>query len=1015
MRLLPVSLLLVSLGSAQATVKLNGELAHHPGGGVGQYQLSADGTHCVYLADQDEYERHDLYGVPTDGSAAPVRLTAALPLGSELYHTFALSADGSRVVFLLDRFDTGNELALYAVPAGANEPLIGLADELAADFLAGFPLCITSDGTRALYRESVLELRLSSVPTDGSAAPTVLFSGAPVTHFQLSPDETHVVFSVGEPASGLWQAPLDGASAAILLHGLPADHGVTGLVFTPDQQRVVYLAGPSGGPHELWSQSFDGVGSPQRLNAPLAPGGSVEEFELTRDGELLLYRADQDADEAFELFLASARDPDTSVKLVAAAPERDVTRFALLPDGRGVAFLADLAVDDVVEAWLVPLTPGAPARRLNEPLTAGGDVLELAVTSDASHVVYRADARLDGRAELWSVPLTKARRLDPRAVLLNPPLAPGAGVERFFFDAARRRVVFATDPDGPLGSFDLTYLSAPYSGGASVELGLQRPGTFVPRPAGNGRLLANGRLQHAFGGFRLFSVPSDGSLAPSDLSGPTAPGPWVGEVYPDVAVSPDGVQAFYRADQGPYDAAELFRVPSDGSAPAVALNTELPINGVVSGYRLSPDGAYAAFVAAQRVAGRLELFLTATDGSTAPLALHELVGPGFVMDDLCFTPDGTRLVHRAGPSFASQELFSVPADGSAPPVQLSGAMVAGGTALADHALAAAGARVVYRADESEDERIELWSAPVDGAAARLRLHAPLASTRDVLEFQVAPLGERVVFRGDLDAEEVVELYSVLASDSTPVRLNPALIPGGDVVHCAISPDGQTVAYVADQLVDNRFELFRVPIDGSAPALRLNGNLISGGDVATVHNTYELLFSPDSARVLYVADALANERFELFSVLTTGGTPPVRLNPQLGQTGDVGGALASWTSLALTLDGARVVFLANPSDAFRHLYVAPIDGATPAAVLLAPAPQANLDRLLLDDDGAHVLVTSRNFAGTRLLLVPLDGSFAPVDLSPAPTSTLEPFLVPGADRVLQLRDPDGPAELFSTGP
>jgi hypothetical protein len=42
-----------------------------------------------------------------------------------------------------------------------------------------------------------------------------------------------------------------------------------------------------------------------------------------------------------------------------------------------------------------------------------------------------------------------------------------------------------------------------------------------------------------------------------------------------------------------------------------------------------------------------------------------------------------------------------------------------------------------------------------------------------------------------------------------------------VFQAAISPDGEQVAYLADQITDGRYELFSVPIDGSAAPVRLS--------------------------------------------------------------------------------------------------------------------------------------------------------------------------------------------------
>jgi hypothetical protein len=52
----------------------------------------------------------------------------------------------------------------------------------------------------------------------------------------------------------------------------------------------------------------------------------------------------------------------------------------------------------------------------------------------------------------------------------------------------------------------------------------------------------------------------------------------------------------------------------------------------------------------------------------------------------------------------------------------------------------------------------------------------------------------------------------------------------------------------------------VPIDRSEEPAKLNGTLVSGGQVIDFH------ISPDSSRVVYKADQETDEQFELFVTL-----------------------------------------------------------------------------------------------------------------------------------------------------
>jgi hypothetical protein len=82
---------------------------------------------------------------------------------------------------------------------------------------------------------------------------------------------------------------------------------------------------------------------------------------------------------------------------------------------------------------------------------------------------------------------------------------------------------------------------------------------------------------------------------------------------------------------------------------------------------------------------------------------------------------------------------------------------------------------------------------------------------------------------------------------------------GDVVDFLLSPDGQYVLYRADQDTDNVSELYSVPSAGPASAgVKLNGVLVADGDV---HSGFQV--SPDSGRVVYMADQQTDEVRELY--------------------------------------------------------------------------------------------------------------------------------------------------------
>src|SRR5262249_44592249 len=120
--------------------------------------------------------------------------------------------------------------------------------------------------------------------------------------------------------------------------------------------------------------------------------------------------------------------------------------------------------------------------------------------------------------------------------------------------------------------------------------------------------------------------------------------------------------------------------------------------------------------------------------------------------------------------------------------------------------------------------------------------------------------------------ERFELFSVPIDGSvTAAPISGTLVSNGDVQpEFVFSADGKHVAYRADQLEDEVFELFGAPSDGSAAPWRLSRPMVTGGDVLS-----DLATSSDGTRVLYRADQAFDEAFELYSV------PFVRFNGEAG--------------------------------------------------------------------------------------------------------------------------------------
>lgn len=363
--------------------------------------------------------------------------------------------------------------------------------------------------------------------------------------------------------------------------------------------------------------------------------------------------------------------------------------------------------------------------------------------------------------------------------------------------------------------------------------------------------------------------------------------------------------------------------PATRAAPNALVNVKLsgemqPEGDVAPFYDfyVSPDGRYAVYNADAETDEDLNLYSVLTTGESSPVRLNGRESPGRIVG---ITPDSERVVYLARAGAGIPELYVVPIDGSDAPLDLNAPVGTTTDNTASGSLSPDGSRVVYRYENEDDER-ELHSVPVDGGPV-VKLNAGPVADAPVGNFKISPNGDRVIFRV-LEQDPLLNnwyyaLYSVSITGGTPVKLNAPLVTGGSVWNYAISTTGRVV-YQADQQVNDRFELYSVPITGGL-VTKLNPPLVSGGDVDSGidFGPEPFQISPDGDWVVYMADQNVDDQFELFSVPAAGGQAR-QVNGFLVPEGRV------W-DFAVSPDSNRVVYHANQeTDSEYNLYSAKID-------------------------------------------------------------------------------------------
>jgi len=376
----------------------------------------------------------------------------------------------------------------------------------------------------------------------------------------------------------------------------------------------------------------------------------------------------------------------------------------------------------------------------------------------------------------------------------------------------------------------------------------------------------------------------------------------------------------------------FFVIPVVIAFPAIASTdadklVSVPTFGDVYEFEITSDGGYVVFTGDLDTDGDIELYsVPITGGLPTKLSLGPLLGIRFNL-----SPDGARVVYTHDYS-----IYSVPVIGpNSASTKLSGDDVinSGGYAY----ISPDSLYVVYLVDEPGNyyHVTAMYSVPIAGGT-RTKLNKDLVAGGSInyynLEF--SPDSQHVIFGGSLDTAGMDELYSVPVAGpaSAGVKLNGPLPEGSDVElwEYDISPDSSRVLYRADQETDGVMELFSVPVAGPADqGVKLNGTLPGDAD-----GVDRFRISPDSSRVVYMADQVTQGIDELYSVPLQGGTS-VKLNHDMeydyiGLTDEV------WL-FAISPDNSTVVFEAtwvnHVTDPFAmsfevsELFTVPITGTS----------------------------------------------------------------------------------------
>jgi len=758
------------------------------------------------------------------------------------------------------------------------------------------------------------------------------------------------------------------------------------------------------------------AGDTVKLSGPMAQTqlGDVTDFRLTSDGARIVYRADEDDDEVYELYAAPSDGSSAPLRLShTLLPGEDVHSFLLGPDDSVVYAIERVGVPYRAGLFSVPSDGSAPPTFLAGPsvrefqVAAGGAFVVfqdeayrlLSVPSDGSTAAVQLDASAfdfcvhpssafavfsDGISEVFSVPVDGSTPAVPQGsyVMLDTVRPSSDGAHAYVSEAitdykweSSEGAVYRITLDGSEPIEQLMHTSSGPFDIRSFEL------------AALEETQAHDRVVFALDGGPLTCFHfGEGASYLSFL--------WANAIR----LVENETKAVFSTEFG--GSRSLHVVPIDGSQNTTLLVDSLDERWEIAGSDVvfvrpvyfSPDPLFQG------------LYGLPIDGGQ-PWLLNgpPSAGEG-VLGSFLVHPDGQRVVYRNGDA-NREALFLVRADGTEPSLQRT-PLLTNGRHVEDLQLTADGERIVYRADQHTDELFELFSLDMDGNGGPVTVNGPLAQVPgggDLRSF-VPEFDERsVVYTADQDEDEVVDLYVVsVDGESPPVNLTAPLPGAGDVTGFAVGAHSNHVAFGYD-------------LPGAALHSRLYGARTSPVAGQLLDSSAEEILAPfaltpDATHVLY-RKGPALDDCDLFTCPMDGSSAPERL-----------GDFLKVLEFELAPGGDTVVFVAhaeNPDQARHWIYAAPADGSGAPIQLNAPAPNySTVSRFEFSPDGRAVFLADQETRNVNeLFSVPIDGSGSPSKLNDtlvADGQVLDFSVATGAPLVVYRADQEsvGVPELFA---
>lgn len=525
------------------------------------------------------------------------------------------------------------------------------------------------------------------------------------------------------------------------------------------------------------------INSVTKLSGSMVAGGEVNSYEISPDGNYVIFSADKDIVGKMELYSVNLQTLEVVKLNENISDDYDISNILISPDSQWVVYSVNTSSSG---RYLrsVPIG-GGKSKIITHPFHSSSDYAKyFKITPDSAYVIFSSDYETDNFYELYKSPITGVYiGIPPNPSVLPEKLNSGLPADHFVAD-------FDISPSGAFiifqaqsGGYGRSIWHVSINGGTNTKISTDVAGFSIWDfliSHNNNRVVYRMR-GYGNDDYRLYSVPASGGTAVR-LDKPSLPEGLIDQLR----ISNNSAYVVFTGSLDDASKLEIYSAPIAGPDTSMKkLNGSLVSGGNIDcgldnkyfDFAITSDGATVVYCADYLVDGRFEIFKISTAGNSVVTRLSQVVTSGNGVYKFIISPDDSRVLYYGRFDDATYyKGYSLPISGGTP------------TQLAD--FSAAIQKNVWGIESSPDsswvvlnigtssgtEGYRLYKTAITGGLAGNMTPNP-ANTGHVYfrNIDFTPDSQKVIMISDMDTDTIDELFIVaydLAKIFLPMTIKP---------------------------------------------------------------------------------------------------------------------------------------------------------------------------------------------------------------------------------------------------